>query len=65
MKDRTMDNVQDCASYINIPSSQTYRYKACRNGRIVSSNSTGSTVACGCLFCVCAVLRVGSGFAAV
>jgi hypothetical protein len=25
IKDRTMDNVQNCDSYINIPSSQTYR----------------------------------------
>jgi hypothetical protein len=24
VKDRTMDNVQNCDSYINIPSSQTY-----------------------------------------
>jgi hypothetical protein len=24
-EDRTMDNVQNCDSYINIPSSQTYR----------------------------------------
>jgi hypothetical protein len=24
IKDRTMDNVQNCDSYINIPSSQTY-----------------------------------------
>jgi hypothetical protein len=26
IKDRTMDNVQNCDSYINIPLSQTYRY---------------------------------------
>jgi hypothetical protein len=26
IKDRTMDNVQNCGSYINIPSSQTFRY---------------------------------------
>jgi hypothetical protein len=25
IKDRTMDNIQNCDSYINIPSSQTYR----------------------------------------
>jgi hypothetical protein len=25
IKDRTMDNVQNCDSYINIPWSQTYR----------------------------------------
>jgi hypothetical protein len=25
IEDRTMDNVQNCDSYINIPSSQTYR----------------------------------------
>jgi hypothetical protein len=25
IKDRTMDNVQNCDSYINMPSSQTYR----------------------------------------
>jgi hypothetical protein len=24
-EDRTMDNVQNCDTYINIPSSQTYR----------------------------------------
>jgi hypothetical protein len=25
LEDRTMDNVQNCDSYINTPSSQTYR----------------------------------------
>jgi hypothetical protein len=26
IKDRTMDNAQNCGSYVNIPSAQTYRW---------------------------------------